>query len=85
MTPPLATAAIMRAICSGVTRSCPCPIDMFTVSPGSQLRFERWRWAGEKGTSPKRSPPRSMPVGDPRPKACAYFAIMSPPTLSPAW
>ena len=82
--PPLATAPIIRATWSGVTSSWPCPMDMFTVSPDCHGRLLRGR-AAANGTSPNRSPPRSMPVGAPRPKAWAYRAIVSPPTLRPAW
>src|SRR5439155_684965 len=57
-TPPLATAAMKRATCSGVTRTWPWPIDMLTMSPPCQdLR----RPLG-CGIKPSFSPPSSTPV-----------------------
>ena len=69
--PPLATAAIITAICSGVASSGPWPIATEIVSPGYHWRL-RTRWLqAPSGTSPAFSPGRSMPVRAPKPKARA--------------
>ena len=83
-TPPLAMALMKRATCIGVTSTAPWPMDMFTVSPACQMVGRPLRGTLGCGISPGFSPPKSIPVGAPSPKASAHFAIAGAPILRPA-
>ena len=83
--PPFATAAIMRAIWSGVTVIRPWPIARLTVSPGCHLSLSVSRFQAGDGTSPGRSPVSPLSVTRPRPNASAIWAIFSGPSFRPSW
>ena len=70
-TPSAASAAMNRAIWSGVARSGPWPIAVLAVSPGYHAAFNVARFHSGVGTSPARSPASMIPMGLPNQNARA--------------
>ena len=82
--PPLATVAIMTAMASGVTQSCPWPIATEMVSPGYHRSPVVASFQADDGTRLSLSCGRSMPVFPVRPRRSAHLWIWSIESMFPS-